>query len=67
MKEPREDCIHLDRLNEIWSISYKGIWYEVHVDATEERKIYDTFAESGEITPEIYKHLEEEVSKIDNI
>ena len=62
----RKDSINLDKLIEIWSISYNGIWYEVHVNATEEREIYDTFAEYGEVTPEIYKHLEKVVSEIDN-
>ena len=65
--KPRPDSIHLDKLIEIHSISYNHIWYEVHVDATEERKIFETFAEYGEVTPEIYKHLEEVISKIDNI
>jgi hypothetical protein len=69
MKNTREDSIHLDKLIEIYGISYKGIWYEVHVNNDihkKERRIEQTFAEIDKVTPEIYKHLEEVVSKIKN-
>jgi len=67
LRSDRPDSYHIDKLLEIYGISYKGIWYEVHVDSTEERKIEKTFAEYGEVTPEIYKHLEQVISKIDNV
>ncbi len=63
----REDSVDVFKLIEILSISYNGVFYEVHVDATEERSIFDVFAESGEVTEEIRKHLDEVVSKIDNL
>jgi len=63
----REDSIHLDCLKEIWGVSYKGVWYEVHVNATEERRIEQTHAEYGEVTEDVYNHLKEAISKIDNI
>jgi hypothetical protein len=63
----REDSIELFKLVEMHNISYNGVYYEVHVDATDERSIFDVFAESGEVTDEIRTHLDEVVSKIDNI
>ena len=67
VKRVREDSIDLDKLIEIFSISYNGVYYEVHVDATDERSIFDVFAESGEVTDDIRTHLDEVVSKIDNV
>jgi len=64
---PRPDCCDLEKTREVYAISYNHIWYEVHVDSTGEREIEEIFAEYGEVTPEIYKHLEKVVSEIDNI
>lgn len=58
--------LKLDRKMEIWGYYYKGIWYELHVDSTEEREIYDVFAEKGEITKELRDHFDEVVKNIDN-
>lgn len=59
--------MQLHKLIEILAHQHNGVWYEIHVDATEERYIMEVFAESGEVTDEILEALEEEVSKIDNI
>ena len=58
--------IQLDKLIEIWSIKFNGIYYEVHVDATRDREIEQTFAEVGEVTDEIKTELQTIVSRIDN-
>lgn len=64
---PRPDGIsQLDRKIEIWSISYKHVWYEVWVEALEERTISQVFAEYGEVTDEVLAYLESEIKKIDN-
>ena len=49
---------------EIWNYQYNGIWYELHVDATEQRFIKEVFAESGEVTSDLMAHFE---SVVDNI
>lgn len=49
---------------EIWNYQYEGIWYELHVDATEQRFIKEVFAESGEVTSDLMAHFE---SVVDNI
>jgi len=59
--------MHVDKLIEILGHKLNGVWYELHVDATEERFIMEIFAEKGEVTDEIRKALEEAVAKIDNI
>ena len=56
--------IQLDKLIEIWSIKFNGTYYEVHVDATEEREIEQIFAEVGDVTDEIKTELQTIVSKI---
>ena len=67
----RENSIHLDNKIEIWGISYNGVWYEVHVDATEERRVFDIFAEysdklTGDIPEDALDYISDTVSKIDN-
>jgi hypothetical protein len=59
--------MHLDKKIEILGHQLNGVWYELHVDATEQRKIFEIFAERGEVTEEIWDELQEEVDKIDNI
>ncbi len=59
--------MHLDKLIEILGHQHNGVWYELHVDATEERFIMDIFAEKGEVTDEIREALEKAVANIDNI
>ena len=59
--------MELDKLIEIRSTQLNGVWYELHVDATEERFIMDIFAEKGEVTDEIREALEKAVANIDNI
>ena len=61
----KED-IWLEALIEIWNIKLKDIYYEVHVDATRDREIEQTFAEVGEVTDEIKTELQTIVSRIDN-
>ena len=58
--------IWLEALIEIWNIKLKDIYYEVHVDATDERRIVWSFAEVGEVTDEIKVELEKMISKIDH-
>ena len=58
--------IQLDKLIEIWSIKFNGIYYEVHVDATRDREIEQTFAEKGEVTDEIKTELQTIVSRNTN-
>jgi len=65
--DPRPDCCDLEKTREVYAISYKHSWYEVHVDATGERESEEIFAEYGEVTQESSKHLYEVVAKIDNI
>ncbi len=49
---------------EIWNYQYNGIWYELHVDATEQRFLKEVFAESGDVTSDLMAHFE---SVVDNI
>jgi len=58
--------LSLETKIEIWNYHYEGIWYELHVDATEQRFIKDVFAERGEITPELFEHFEEVVEGINH-
>ena len=51
---------------EIWNYQYNGIWYELHVDATEQRFIKEVFAESGEVTQELLAHFEAVVDGINH-
>lgn len=51
---------------EIWNYQYNGVWYELHVDATEERTVFDVFAEKGKVTDEMRNHFDEVVSKINH-
>ena len=49
---------------EIWNYQYEGIWYELHVDATEQRFLKQVFAERGDLTSDLMAHFE---SVVDNI
>ena len=51
---------------EIWNYQYEGIWYEIHVDATEQRFIKEVFAESGLVTAELLAHFESVVDGINH-
>ena len=51
---------------EIWNYQYEGIWYEIHVDATEQRFIKEVFAERGEVTAELLAHFHEVVDGINH-
>ena len=51
---------------EIWNYFYDGIWYEIHVNATEQRFIKEVFAERGEVTPELLAHFEEVIDNINH-
>ena len=51
---------------EIWNYQYEGIWYEIHVDATEQRFFKEVFAESGEVTAELLAHFHEVVDNINH-
>jgi hypothetical protein len=62
--EDAVDC-GVDKLIEIRSFKIKGIFYEVHVDATEARSIFEIFPERGVVTAEIREKLEEAVNKIE--
>ena len=59
--------MHVDKIIEILGHQLNGVWYELHVDATEQREIFQIFAEKGEVTKEIWDELQKEVDKIDNI
>ena len=57
----------LSKKIEIWDAQYAGLWFELHVDATEERRLIDLFCENvSGITDEAYTYFEELISKIDN-
>ena len=57
----------LSKKIEIWDAQYAGLWFELHVDATEERRLIDLFCETTSgITDDAYTHFEELISKIDN-
>ena len=51
---------------EIWNYQYNGIWYELHVDATEQRFLREVFAESGEVTPDLMAHFDAVVDNINH-
>ena len=51
---------------EIWNYQYNGIWYELHVDATEQRFLTEVFAERGEVTAELLAHFREVVDNINH-
>ena len=51
---------------EIWNYQYNGIWYELHVDATEQRFLTEVFAERGEVTAELLAHFHEVVDNINH-
>lgn len=58
--------MQLDKLIEIWSVQLDQ-WYEIHVDATEQRYIMEVFAEdTKEIDDETFKKLEELVNQINH-
>jgi hypothetical protein len=59
--------MQVDKLIEIRSTQINDIWYEVHIDATEQRYIMEVYPERGEVTDEILNQLIDEVDKIDNI
>ena len=57
----------LSKKIEIWDAHYAGLWFELHVDATEERRLIDLFCENvSGITDDAYIYFEELISKIDN-
>jgi hypothetical protein len=57
----------LSKKIEIWDAQYAGLWFELHVDATEERRLIDLFCETvSGVTDDAYTHFEELISKIDN-
>jgi len=57
----------LSKKIEIWDAQYAGLWFELHVDATEERRLIDLFCETvSGLTDDAYTHFEELISKIDN-
>jgi hypothetical protein len=58
--------LSLETKIEIWNYFYDGIWYEIHVNATEQRFIKEVFAETGEITPELLAHFEEVIDNINH-
>ncbi len=47
-------------------MSIDSIWYEVHVDSTEQRIVGEIFPEQGEVTPEILDKIKFMVAKMDN-
>jgi hypothetical protein len=63
---PRPDSCSIDKKIEILSISINHVWYEVHVNATEQRTVGEIFPEYGEVTPEIMDKIEAMVAKMDN-
>jgi hypothetical protein len=50
---------------EVFNYRHNGTWYEIHVDATEERFITDVFAEKGKVTEELINHFESVIKKIE--
>ena len=58
--------LSLETKIEIWNYRYDGIWYEIHVNATEQRFIKEVFAETGEVTAELLAHFEEVVDNINH-
>lgn len=60
--------LFLHQKTEIWAYRYNGVWYELHVDSTEERKIFEIFSEKNDIiTDEIRSHLEDVVGCLKKI
>jgi hypothetical protein len=58
--------LSLETKIEIWNYRYDGIWYEIHVNATEQRFIKEVFAETGEVTAELLAHFEEVIDNINH-
>jgi hypothetical protein len=58
--------LSLETKIEIWNYRYEGIWYEIHVNATEQRFIKEVFAETGEVTAELLAHFEEVIDNINH-
>jgi len=57
--------LQLDKVTEVWSYQYNGKWYELHVNATEQRYISEIFCEDNSlITDEMIAHFENVVSNI---
>jgi len=57
----------LSKKIEIWDVQFNGLWFELHVDATEDRRLIDLFCESTSgITDEAMNHFEKLISNIDN-
>jgi len=48
---------------EIWDIKHEGVWFELHVDATEENRLIDLFSEAGEVTQEQIEYFENLIKK----
>jgi hypothetical protein len=58
--------LSLETKIEIWNYRYEGIWYEIHVNATEQRFIKEVFAETGEVTADLLAHFEEVIDNINH-
>jgi hypothetical protein len=58
--------LSLETKIEIWNYRYEGIWYEIHVNATEQRFIKEVFAETGKVTSELLAHFEEVIDNINH-
>ncbi len=62
--EDETSTIFISKKIEVLNYKYNGTWYEIHVDATEERFIIDVFAEKGKITEELMNHFENVIKEI---
>lgn len=53
---------------EVYAYQYNGVWYELHVNATDERYLSEVFSENPKevIIDELFAHFEEIVKKLDH-
>lgn len=56
----------LDRVTEVWSYELNGLFYEIHVDATDGRYIMRIFCEDGR-TSEDHQISGEEIDHLENV
>ena len=50
---------------EMWNVRYDNVWFELHVDVTEEPFITDLFSEHGDngITEDVWEYMQNLVKK----
>lgn len=59
------DTVYKFKTIEMWNVRYDNVWFELHVDVTEEPFITDLFSEHGDngITEDVWEYMQNLVAK----